>query len=94
MTPGINRPGKLDLGKIENNLMCGIVGALAQRDVSSILMEGLHRLEYRGYDSAGIALISDQKLERFRDLGKVKELTAKVPQKQPGKIGIAHTMNL
>jgi glucosamine--fructose-6-phosphate aminotransferase (isomerizing) len=40
--------------------MCGIVGALAQRDVSSILLEGLRRLEYRGYDSAGIALISKQ----------------------------------
>jgi glucosamine--fructose-6-phosphate aminotransferase (isomerizing) len=71
--------------------MCGIVGALAQRDVSSILMEGLRRLEYRGYDSAGIALINDQKLERFRALGKVQELTDRVPQAQPGKVGIAHT---
>jgi glucosamine--fructose-6-phosphate aminotransferase (isomerizing) len=71
--------------------MCGIVGALAQRDVSSILMEGLRRLEYRGYDSAGIALINDQRLERFRALGKVQELTSRVPQDQPGKVGIAHT---
>ena len=71
--------------------MCGIVGALAQRDVSSILMEGLRRLEYRGYDSAGIALINEQKLERFRALGKVQELTDRVPQDQPGKVGIAHT---
>ena len=57
--------------------MCGIVGALAQRDVSSILLEGLYRLEYRGYDSAGIALIEDKKLERFRALGKVRELEPK-----------------
>jgi len=71
--------------------MCGIVGALAQRDVSSILLEGLHRLEYRGYDSAGIALINDTKLERFRALGKVKELDAKVSPDQSGHIGIAHT---
>ncbi len=71
--------------------MCGIVGALAQRDVSSILLEGLHRLEYRGYDSAGIALINDEKLERFRALGKVKELDAKVSPDQAGHIGIAHT---
>ena len=71
--------------------MCGIVGALAQRDVSSILLEGLYRLEYRGYDSAGMALIQDQKLERFRALGKVRELEAKLPEEQPGHIGIAHT---
>jgi glucosamine--fructose-6-phosphate aminotransferase (isomerizing) len=71
--------------------MCGIVGALAKRDVSSILLEGLHRLEYRGYDSAGIAIIDNQKLQRFRALGKVKELDARVPLDQPGHIGIAHT---
>lgn len=71
--------------------MCGIVGALAQRDVSSILLEGLRRLEYRGYDSAGIALINDTKLERFRSLGKVQELANKLTDDEPGKIGIAHT---
>ncbi len=71
--------------------MCGIVGALAQRDVSSILLEGLRRLEYRGYDSAGIALIDEQKLQRFRALGKVQELTDRVSDEQPGRIGIAHT---
>ena len=71
--------------------MCGIIGALAQRDVSSILLEGLYRLEYRGYDSAGIALIEDQKLTRFRALGKVRELEAKLPEDQPGHVGIAHT---
>ncbi len=71
--------------------MCGIVGALAQRDVSSILLEGLRRLEYRGYDSAGLAIINKQKLERFRALGKVQQLTDRVPLNQAGKIGIAHT---
>ena len=71
--------------------MCGIVGAVAQRDVSSILLEGLYRLEYRGYDSAGIALIDKQKLARFRALGKVSELEARMSVEQPGHIGIAHT---
>ena len=71
--------------------MCGIVGALAQRDVSSILLEGLRRLEYRGYDSAGIAVINNHNLDRFRSQGKVQKLVDKVPENQPGKIGIAHT---
>ncbi len=71
--------------------MCGIVGALAQRDVGSILLEGLYRLEYRGYDSAGIALIDDRRLSRFRALGKVSELATRMPSSQPGHIGIAHT---
>ncbi|MFV2031670.1 MAG: glutamine--fructose-6-phosphate transaminase (isomerizing) [Gammaproteobacteria bacterium] len=71
--------------------MCGIVGALAQRDVGSILLEGLRRMEYRGYDSAGIALIHDRKMERFRALGKVQELANRVSDEQPGCIGIAHT---
>ncbi|MFT5504606.1 MAG: glucosamine--fructose-6-phosphate aminotransferase (isomerizing) [Gammaproteobacteria bacterium] len=71
--------------------MCGIVGAMAQRNVSSILMEGLRRLEYRGYDSAGLAVLNNGSLERYRALGKVKELSAKVDVNQPGHIGIAHT---
>ena len=71
--------------------MCGIVGAVAQRDVSSILVEGLRRLEYRGYDSAGLALINKGELERFRALGKVNELAKKINADQPGATGIAHT---
>ncbi len=71
--------------------MCGIVGGLAQRDVSSILVEGLRRLEYRGYDSAGVAVIDDGNLLRFRAKGKVNEVALKIPDAQPGKIGIAHT---
>ena len=71
--------------------MCGIVGAMAQRDVSSILVEGLRRLEYRGYDSAGIALINENGLERFRSLGKVQQMADKIPEQQKGRVGIAHT---
>ena len=55
--------------------MCGIVGAVAQRDVGPILLEGLKRLEYRGYDSAGLAIVSEKAgLERLRVLGKVNDL--------------------
>lgn len=73
--------------------MCGIVGAVAQRDVAPILLEGLKRLEYRGYDSAGIAILDEQDcMTRHRTLGKVKELDEAMQQKPlPGKIGIAHT---
>ena len=49
--------------------MCGIVGAVAQRDVADILVEGLRRLEYRGYDSAGVAIIEGETLGRTRRLG-------------------------
>lgn len=73
--------------------MCGIVGAVAQRDVAEILIEGLHRLEYRGYDSAGVAVVDENhNLQRVRCLGKVKALDEAVA-KQPlvGGTGIAHT---
>ena len=73
--------------------MCGIVGAVAQRDVSPILLEGLKRLEYRGYDSAGIAVLDhDTKLNRVRVSGKVNELVNEL-DKFPlaGGLGIAHT---
>ncbi|MGF1844032.1 MULTISPECIES: glutamine--fructose-6-phosphate transaminase (isomerizing) [Vibrio] len=73
--------------------MCGIVGAVAQRDVAEILVEGLRRLEYRGYDSAGVAVVDqDSKLTRVRRLGKVKELAAAVEEQEVlGGTGIAHT---
>lgn len=73
--------------------MCGIVGAVAQRDVVDILIEGLRRLEYRGYDSAGVAVIgSDGQLQRLRRLGKVKELADAVELNPTlGGTGIAHT---
>ncbi|EKF9246894.1 glutamine--fructose-6-phosphate transaminase (isomerizing) [Vibrio cholerae] len=73
--------------------MCGIVGAVAQRDVAEILVQGLRRLEYRGYDSAGIAVVdSDKQLTRLRRLGKVQELADAVEAAQvAGGTGIAHT---
>ncbi|PID50164.1 MAG: glutamine--fructose-6-phosphate transaminase (isomerizing) [Proteobacteria bacterium] len=73
--------------------MCGIVGALAQRPVGAILMEGLRRLEYRGYDSAGIAFMdAGNKLYRVRSLGKVAALASRLAAEPvDGKIGIAHT---
>mgnify|MGYP000111263870 FL=1 len=73
--------------------MCGIVGAVAQRDVAEILLEGLKRLEYRGYDSSGLALLSHEgEFNRLRRNGKVKEL-ADALNEHPfsGGTGIAHT---
>ncbi len=70
--------------------MCGIVGAVAQRNVVPILLEGLQRLEYRGYDSAGLVVVHDAKLERVRSTGRVAELTVKSTTTH-GLIGIAHT---
>ena len=73
--------------------MCGIVGAVAQRDVAEILVEGLRRLEYRGYDSAGVAVVdTESNLTRVRRLGKVQELADAVDQQHViGGTGIAHT---
>jgi len=72
--------------------MCGIVAGIAQRNVVPILIEGLKRLEYRGYDSAGLAVIHEGEIYRKRELGKVKGLEALI-QNDPisGQIGIAHT---
>jgi len=73
--------------------MCGIVGVVAQRDVTPVLIEGLRRLEYRGYDSAGVALQTGPgKLERVRTVGKVSELVRVLGQSPvSGTTGIAHT---
>lgn len=73
--------------------MCGIVGAIAQRPVKDILIEGLKRLEYRGYDSAGVAVLNDENgLQRERALGKVVELENKLATNPiNGQLGIAHT---
>jgi glucosamine--fructose-6-phosphate aminotransferase (isomerizing) len=70
--------------------MCGIVGAVAQRNVVPILLEGLQRLEYRGYDSAGLAVVNNGEILRVRSTGRVSELTQKSADTQ-GHIGIAHT---
>ncbi|MFP5504725.1 MAG: glutamine--fructose-6-phosphate transaminase (isomerizing) [Gammaproteobacteria bacterium] len=73
--------------------MCGIVGAIAQRDVAPILLEGLRRLEYRGYDSAGMVVVGeDGALARIRATGKVSELNTLLQQTPlPGHLGVAHT---
>ena len=73
--------------------MCGIVGAVAERNVVEILLEGLKRLEYRGYDSAGVALLDgNHNLTRLRRTGKVQELADAVAEDRPlGATGIAHT---
>ena len=72
--------------------MCGIVGAIAKRNIVPILLEGLKRLEYRGYDSAGLAVVIDGTLKRIRSTGRVAELE-KLAQAQAlsGELGIAHT---
>ena len=72
--------------------MCGIVGGIAQRNIVPILIEGLKRLEYRGYDSAGLAVINNQTIFRKRELGKVKGLEDLIHAEPiTGTSGIAHT---
>ena len=72
--------------------MCGIVAAIAQRDIVDILLEGLSRLEYRGYDSAGLCVIHDDDFKRVRVTGKVSSLKEAVGKDSfSGSLGIAHT---
>jgi glucosamine--fructose-6-phosphate aminotransferase (isomerizing) len=73
--------------------MCGIVGAVAARDIVPVLIEGLRRLEYRGYDSAGVAVVREEgSIGLSRAVGKVAGLSEKL-EKDPlfGNIGVAHT---
>lgn len=72
--------------------MCGIVGGIAERNLAQVLVEGLKRLEYRGYDSAGLVLVDQSELIRERQVGKVAVLAdAVLQQKLRGSLGIAHT---
>src|SRR5690606_34303403 len=70
--------------------MCGIVAAVAKRNVVPVLIEGLNKLEYRGYDSAGLAYLGDSGLSRLRSVGRVAELASQAEGKSAVQ-GIAHT---
>jgi glucosamine--fructose-6-phosphate aminotransferase (isomerizing) len=71
--------------------MCGIVGYVGRQDAPPILMAGLHRLEYRGYDSAGLAVITRSGLKVHKAAGKIRQLEAALPRRLKGPVGIAHT---
>lgn len=71
--------------------MCGIVGYVGRNNAVPILVEGLHRLEYRGYDSAGIAVLTSRGLSTVKRAGKVRELESALPKRLKGSTGIGHT---
>jgi glutamine---fructose-6-phosphate transaminase (isomerizing) len=71
--------------------MCGIVGYIGSQNAAPVLIEGLYRLEYRGYDSAGIAVLGARGTQVFRKVGRVRDLDATLPRRLAGRAGIGHT---
>ena len=71
--------------------MCGIVGYVGRQDAAPILLAGLHRLEYRGYDSAGVAVVARSGLKVHKAVGKIAQLEAALPKRLRGTVGIGHT---
>ena len=71
--------------------MCGIIGYIGNKECSRILLQGLRRLEYRGYDSAGIAINADEDFFIGKEVGRVQQLADALPEEIPNGTGIAHT---
>ena len=71
--------------------MCGIVGYIGAQNAAPVLLEGLSRLEYRGYDSAGIAVLAPKGIQVVRRVGRVRELKEALPKRLAGRVGIGHT---
>ena len=91
LLPEGNKSTKKTGQKTKKNI-CGIIGAASSRNVGKLLVQGLHKMEYRGYDSAGIALHQKDSIFNLRTLGKVKLLEDGMIQERPkSKLGIAHT---
>src|SRR5262245_19666236 len=89
---GTGRGLPRDLSELRRQRMCGIVGYVGPRQVTSLLIEGLRRLEYRGYDSAGIAVINGKGLVVVKQPGKLSALEGLLRDETPkGTVGIGHT---